>query len=159
MRSLIAYLWKYMIYMQAGRSNFLTAADSSFNYHTSFLAAGDECETVFLSLNVIVSCPLATDFNSFCSPFTTPPPTCYINTRLKWAESGVPEKDRLPGDNLMKFCIYECCNWGCTSLLINYNWWKCGKGDSSAHNEAQWHRYHLIKKCCDKRRTAPNSQT
>lgn len=94
----------------------------------------------------LVRCPLAMIFNLFGSRFTNFPLTCAVNTCLKWADSGHLEMDWLPDDNLMNFCIYECCNWGRTSLLINYSWWKYGMGDGSVHNEAQWCRYHLIKK-------------
>lgn len=136
----------------------LTVDAHPFYHYTNFIFS---CRwwVLFLSLNLLLNCPLAMIFNLFGLHFTHLLLTCYINTCLKWADSGLLEMDWLPDDNLMNFCIYECCNWGCTSLLINYNWWKCGMGDGSLYNEARWHRYHLIKKCFDKGCMYPNSQT
>lgn len=149
--------WREKNALYSGRKVklFMVPAHHLCHHHLQlFLALGDE--GFFLSLNLVVNCPLAMISNLSCSHFLQ---SRYMNAWLKQADTGRLEMDWLPDDNPMNFCIHECGNWRCTSLLINYGWWKCGMGDGSLHNEAHWHRYHLIKKCCDKGRMYPNSQT
>ncbi len=155
MHSLIEHLNVWFIF-KAGRSNYALSLLIFFLLsHIIFSCGRWVFYCHFICLWIVLRrwflTPLAHIFQKF--------PPNLLDKHLKRADSGLLEMDWLRDDNLMNFCIYECCNWGSTSLLINYSWWKCGKGDSSVHNEARWYRCNLIKKCCDKRRMYPHSQS